>query len=154
MRKQLTRITGVFGVLVTSACAGMAPAGPVGNSFAPSAEREAPRRTANGTVIEAGDFGERGGTLLRAVSQRMRNMQVSQSAGGCPRIALRGQKSIQGDSNPRVYVDGQPAMDTCILNTISTQDVQRIEVYPMGVAPRPGYLAHPYGLILVFTRVE
>ena len=34
---------------------------------------------------------------------------------------------------------------------VSTWDISRVEVYPMGVSHRPGYEAHSNGLILVFV---
>jgi hypothetical protein len=35
---------------------------------------------------------------------------------------------------------------------LSTRDISRVEVFPMGVPNRPGYVAHPNGLILVFVH--
>jgi hypothetical protein len=54
--------------------------------------------------------------------------------------------------NPQVYVDGTRATDTCILQSLRSDDVDSVEVYPMGVTKRPGYATHAHGLILVFLR--
>ena len=51
---------------------------------------------------------------------------------------------------PIVYVDGARAIDTCILESLRTQDVESVELYPMGFTSRPGYASHAHGLILVF----
>lgn len=149
MIRKINRLIGVLGWTALSACAGNPQV--AGNGFAPRSEHDVPRRTSNATVLEAAEIHQRGGNLLSALRQRMHSMQV-QYTEGCPNVTLRGQKSVLGSSSPRVYVNGQPAMDTCILDLIRADDVERVEVYPMGVAPRPGYLSHPNGLILVFTR--
>jgi hypothetical protein len=61
--------------------------------------------------------------------------------------------SVQGElTNPHVYVDGTRTTDTCILETLRAEDVERIEVYPQGFTTRPGYGTHANGLILVFMR--
>lgn len=152
MRRQITRWMGTAACMLLAACAGTTTNQFGGSSFAPDSDRDTPRRTSSATVIEGEDIREQGGSLLSAMRHRMRSMQVSY-AGGCPSVTLRGQKTVrQGASSPGIYVDGQQALDTCILEQVRPIDVDRIEVYPMGVASRPGYRAHPYGLILVFTR--
>ena len=67
-------------------------------------------------------------------------------------FTFRGARSLQGENSPVVYVDGARAVDTCILTTLSTRDVERVEAYSSGVAPRPPYQAHPNGLIIVFLQ--
>jgi len=42
------------------------------------------------------------------------------------------------------------ATDTCILESLRAQDVESVEIYPMGFTTRPGYASHAHGLILVF----
>jgi hypothetical protein len=54
--------------------------------------------------------------------------------------------------NPQVYVDGTRTVDTCILESLTTDNIESIEIYPMGVTMRPGYSTHAHGLILIFMR--
>jgi hypothetical protein len=60
--------------------------------------------------------------------------------------------SVPGITDPLVYLDGTRTRDTCILEQLRATDVERVEIYPMGVTTRPGYSTHPHGLILVFMR--
>jgi hypothetical protein len=91
-------------------------------------------------------------SLISAITNRLPGIQVQSGNRRCPEIALRGRKSITGDNNPAIYVDGTRAVNTCVLDMLFPADVARVEVYPMGVAPRPPYQAHPNGLILVFLH--
>ncbi len=79
-------------------------------------------------------------------------MRVRRPSGECPRISLRNFVTFQSVVNPHVYVDGTRTADTCVLESLRTQDVESVEVYPMGVTRRPGYAPHAHGLILVFMR--
>ncbi|MBA4157731.1 MAG: TonB-dependent receptor plug domain-containing protein [Gemmatimonadetes bacterium] len=108
-------------------------------------------RVGNAQVIDAEHLAERGGDLLSAIASRVANLRVHRTSH-CPEIRIRGTSSIQGPSDPKIYVDGQPAANTCILDMMDVTNVLRVEVYPMGVRSRPGYLSHPHGLILVFLR--
>jgi hypothetical protein len=93
------------------------------------------------------------GSVLAAMAGKVPNLRVRHPAQRqCPEITLRGQGSIHGISNPHVYVDGTRTTDTCILETLRTYDVERVEVYPQGFTTRPGYATHAPGLILVFMR--
>jgi hypothetical protein len=92
------------------------------------------------------------GFVLGALTGKVPNMRVRTYTGECPQITLRSHVSFEGIVNPHVYVDGTRATDTCILETIRTNDVERVEVYPQGFTTRPGYGTHAHGLILVFLR--
>lgn len=92
------------------------------------------------------------GTVLAALSGKVPNFKVRRRTGQCPQITLRGHTSFEGLESPYVYVDGTRAMDTCVLETLQTGDVERVEVYPQGVTTRPGYGTQATGLILVFMR--
>jgi hypothetical protein len=93
------------------------------------------------------------GTVLAAMSGKVPNFRVQRRADRCPEITLRNNVSFQsGDVSPHVYVDGTRSTDTCILETLRADDVQRVEVYPQGFTTRPGYGTHAHGLILVFMR--
>ena len=90
--------------------------------------------------------------MLRYLYARIPGMQVDYSSPVCPRVHIRGRKSLIGSSDPIVYVDGARTANSCVLDDLHTRDLSRVEVYPMGVSNRPGYEAHPNGLILVFLR--
>jgi hypothetical protein len=93
------------------------------------------------------------GTVLAAMSGKVPNFRVQQRAGRCPEITLRNSVSFQSvDVSPHVYVDGTRSTDTCILETLRVDDVERVEVYPQGFTTRPGYGTNAHGLILVFMR--
>ena len=104
----------------------------------------------SGTIVEGKVLRQRGGDLLNALSGRTSNMRVVRRSGTCPLITLRGDRTISGDTNPIVFVDGTEMTDTCILLQINTSDVASVELYPGGFTPRPGYPASATGLILVF----
>jgi hypothetical protein len=91
------------------------------------------------------------GTVLSALQGRVAGMHVNR-AGGCPEITLRGRTSIMGSSNPVIYVDGTRVTNTCILEMLNSNDVDRVEVYPMGIAPGGSHRNSPTGLILIFLR--
>jgi hypothetical protein len=106
-----------------------------------------------GAIILAGPALKDGpGTVLAAMSGKVPNFRVRRHTGQCPEITLRNQVSFQAVSNPHVYVDGTRTADTCILESLRTEDVERVEVYPQGFTTRPGYGTHAHGLILVFMR--
>lgn len=134
------------GMLVVSGCSGGQPAPE--NAATPSVVFE------GGAVILSADaLGEGPRSLLAAMSGKVPNFRVRRPyASQCPEITLRGTTSIQQVSNPHVYVDGTRTSDTCILDTLRSDDVERVEVYPQGFTTRPGYGPHGPGLILVFMR--
>lgn len=70
----------------------------------------------------------------------------------CPRISLRGPITGTSFSNPEVYINGTRTSDTCSLTNLSTSNIERVELYPTGNTSRSGYVTHPHGLILIFTR--
>jgi hypothetical protein len=127
--------------LAAALAAGCASAPPVQSST------NGPEREARGATVIRMESNVRSGPLLSQLVPRLRNARVVRSAG-CPRLEIRG----RNNSNASVYVDGARSMDTCVLEQIQAQDVERVEVYPMGVASRPGYRGNAGGLILVFTR--
>jgi hypothetical protein len=118
------------------------------NSAPPPAAGRIPT---SATVITGADLTTANRPLLDVLRQRLPGMQVNQT-GGCPEIVLRGKSTISSSSSPAIYVDGNQATNTCILNELRTADIDQVEVYPGGVPPRAGYRAHPYGVILVFIK--
>lgn len=107
---------------------------------------------ANGVVLAGAALEDHGGTLLSFLFMRMSGMTVDRSTYPCPSIQLRGRKSLFGSNSPIIYVDGVRTANSCVLEMLNTRDLTRVEVYPMGVSLRPGYEAHPNGLILVFVK--
>jgi hypothetical protein len=150
MGRHDSRLVGAaLGCALLSACA--APPSHTAVPFGPERQADLPRRMSSSTVIDGEQIWRRGGTLLTALRSRVAGLQIRRT-GGCPVLSLRGQRTLVGPSNPQVYVNGARAVDTCILEMTAAEDVDRIEVYPMGVAGRPGIRNHPYGLILVYLR--
>lgn len=113
----------------------------------PSARGAAPH---SARVTRAEHFRGRS-SVLSVLQSRNAGMQV-QRGSGCPQITLRGRNSVNGSSNPVVYVDGNRTSDTCILEMLDPDDVDRVEVYPGGVAPGGRPATSPTGLILVYMR--
>ena len=89
-------------------------------------------------------------TLVARIDLTNQRMSVSYG-GSCPEIRLRGTRSLFGSNTPSIYVDGARALDACVLDELAASIVERIEVYPSGVARRPGYDSDRNGLILVFV---
>jgi hypothetical protein len=105
-------------------------------------------------VVDEDDL-ERSGSssLLNAIASRVRSMSIMRPQGECPEITLRGSTTlVRRTSPPVVYVDGARAINTCILEQLTPNDVSRVEIYPLGMTRRPGYPTQPGGLILVFMR--
>ncbi|HEX6132574.1 MAG TPA: hypothetical protein VFZ24_01250 [Longimicrobiales bacterium] len=105
-----------------------------------------------GLVLSGASLTDGRGDLLAAMMGKVPNFRVRRLKEQCPQITLRNAVSFQSYVNPHVYVDGARATDTCILESLQTNDVERVEVYPTGVTVRPGYGRHAHGLILVFMR--
>lgn len=140
-----TSALAIFTVLAASACA------PAQKSRAAAGVSDLPgSNNAAGYVLSGRSLQEHGGTLLAYLYGRVSGMQVDYSAFPCPAVQIRGRKSMFGSSDPVVYVDGARAANSCVLESLLTRDLSRVEVYPMGVTNKPGYEAHPNGLILVF----
>lgn len=107
----------------------------------------------NGAVVLSGAaLLDGNGTVLDAMSGKVPNFRVRHASDPCPVIALRSAGSVRSVTAPQVYVDGARSSDTCILESLSSRDVERVEVYPLGFTTRPGYAPHSHGLILVFMR--
>lgn len=120
---------------------------------------ERPSRTEGGvfsrggaTIISGVALDDGPGSILSAIQGKVPSLRILRPAGECPKISLRNFVTFQSVVNPHVYVDGTRTSGTCILESLRTQDVESVEVYPMGVTSRPGYAPHAHGLILVFLR--
>lgn len=113
-----------------------------------------PTTTAGAVILtEAELTAEPGMTILDAIRRAMPQAQVAgYSQNHCPLVELRGKDRLSGSSDPDVYVDGTRALDTCPLVTLDAAAAGRIEIYPSGVTPRPGYPSMGHGLILIFLQ--
>ena len=153
MRWGIVRLAGTTGSVVVgvwlTACA--TTGNPPPATTPASSPPPAGRIPTSATVITGSDLTSANRPLLDVLRQRLPGMQVNQT-GGCPEIVLRGKSTISSSSSPAIYVDGNQATNTCILNELRTADIDQVEVYPAGVPPRAGYRAHPYGVILVFIK--
>jgi len=117
------------------------------------AQREGVFTERGGIILTGSALSDGSGTVLAAMSGKVPNFRVQRRGGRCPEITLRNNVSFTRDNvNPDVYIDGTRATDTCILDTIRADDVDRVEVYPQGFTTRPGYGTQATGLILVFMR--
>lgn len=103
-------------------------------------------------VLTGASLVDGGGDVLRAMAGKVPNFRVRRIRDQCPQITLRNAVSYQSVVNPHVYVDGARATDTCVLESLQAQDVERVEIYATGVTNRPGYGRHAHGLILIFMR--
>jgi hypothetical protein len=131
-------------VAATTACSG-----PISGRGAETTPRGP---SVGATVLHARQLNLASNNLLGAISGRIAGLQIRPSRTACPEITIRGRTSLLGDNNPVIYVDGTRAANTCVLDMIPPTEVQRVEIYPTGVAPRLPYKAHPNGLILVFLE--
>jgi hypothetical protein len=146
MKRRIVRLMIPGVALVLAGCAA--------RSTAMADERGDGVQFEHGAVILTGrSLTDGPGTVLAAMSGKVPNLKVRRQIGQCPQLILRGHSSfVEGIENPHVYVDGTRSTDTCILETLRTDDVVRVEVYPQGYTTRPGYAPHSAGLILVFMR--
>ncbi len=108
--------------------------------------------TANALVLRGDQLRmENGRPVLEALRAELPEVHIGMGSS-CPALAMRGPDPGLGQPEPTVYVDGVPASDTCVLEELPTDLVARVEVYPSGFTPRPGYASNASGLILLFTR--
>ncbi|MGD2121584.1 MAG: hypothetical protein PVJ76_07560 [Gemmatimonadota bacterium] len=142
-----SRIPALFGcALIVSGCA-------VLSNPARSSRTHGGIRNENGaTIISGRALDDRRGSLLDTMEGRVPGMQIQRHPDRCPEVTLRSHIPYNSPIDPLIYVDGTRTGDTCILNQLTTDNVESIEIYPMGVTMRPGYATHAHGLILVFLR--
>ena len=140
--------------LLTAACAGSQTEG-----SAPDHGDTHPEATGDGIEQRGGAFILSGpalddgrGSLLSAMQGKVPNLRIRWGSSRCPQISLRSHVTLATAVEPHVYIDGTRATDTCILESLQSQDVGLVEIYPQGFTKRPGYGTHAHGLILVFLR--
>lgn len=100
-------------------------------------------------TLDERHLANRAGTLLHVMRMDAGPMTVRETSG-CPEITFRGSKRFYGVGTPSIYVNGMRALNTCVLEEFAAADVRLVEIYPSGVANRPGYANSSDGLILVF----
>lgn len=146
-------LVGVVAIALITGCAapGRRAAGEQGTR--PPGDSAGPPQGA--VVLDREALSQAPGPLLEVMVQEFTSMEVlraRETTADCPLIALRGPVTGTSLSNPLVYVDGTRSSGTCILRSLDSGAVARVEVYPTGHTKRPGYATHPHGLILVFMR--
>jgi hypothetical protein len=115
-----------------------------------SGDTDGAARSGGVVVVTGRQLVSRGGNLLDALRGRVSNMRIERQQGRCPVIALRGQKTIIGSTNPNIYIDGTRMTDTCSLDQVQLVSVDRVEIYSGGISPPAGYSPAANGVIIVF----
>jgi len=138
--------TGVFIAALVCACAGHRAPG--------TAVASTPGiRTDGGVTILTSDLLQRQSrSLLDLMKARIPSITIVDDQP-CPDIYLRGRSTLTTTSNPAIYVDGQRANNTCVLDMMDVLDMERVEIYPNG-QPQGGYQSNPYGVILIFMKTS
>ncbi len=146
----------LVGVVVLAGLAGCASngalgAGPVGQAAANAAAGLPP--SANAMILQREQLdAQQGQTVLDVMRADLPAVHIMTAATDCPSLAMRGPNVSPGVNEPTVYLDGQPSSNTCLLEELPANQVARVEIYPMGSTPRPGYDPNSSGLILLFSR--
>lgn len=149
MRRAVRVAAAVVGVTVMAGCAGHMFHSHQSTDLQPDVVPV----SGGGTVITSAVLQKENRSLLDVMKSRLPFMTVFDSIP-CPEVYLRGPSTIASPSNPAIYVDAQRATNTCVLEDLSSIDIDHVEIYPSGVSPRPGYLNDPYGLVIIFIRTS
>ena len=121
---------------------------------APTTDAPGPdvRERGGATILTSDLLQKQSRSLLDLLKARIPSIEVIDNQP-CPDVFLRGRSTISTPSNPAIYVDGQRANNTCVLDMMNVMDLERVEVYPSG-QPGGGYQSDPYGVILIFLRTS
>jgi hypothetical protein len=139
MNRRTAGWMGVATAALLTACVGSPPAS------------GAPGRSGGADVLTP-DAANMGRTILYLIQTRLPNVQVRRSSS-CPDLEFRGRRSLQGATPPVIYVQGQRTSNTCVLETLSMADVERVEVYRMGRGYHSGgFAGGAGGTILIFLK--
>ncbi len=143
----------VLGAIGLAGLAGCAGNGALGAAPAFDANAAGLPPSAHALVLQQDQLDQQEGrSVLDAMRADLPAVHIMQAATGCPSLAMRGPNVFPGVSEPTVYLDGTPANNTCLLEELPAQQIARVEVYPQGFTPRPGYETNASGLILLFSR--
>ncbi len=135
--------------LLVAGCAGR---GALVAAGAEPGDASAPPAVAAALILGAEQLGGMPGqSVLDVVAADLPGVRVAQTSD-CPTVQMRGPNPLPGYGEPAVYVDGEHAVNTCVLSELSAADVARVEVYPNGWTPRSGYPGTTGGLVLVFMK--
>ena len=104
------------------------------------------------TILTAAVLQKQSRSLLDLMKARVPSIEIIDNQP-CPDVFLRGRSTFTTSSDPAIYVDGQRATNTCVLDMMNVMDLQRVEIYPNG-QPRGGYQSSPYGVILIFVTTS
>lgn len=145
MAGSVRRVVGALGAALVCACsAHPAPKTGVASSGI---------RTDNGvTILTEEELQKQSRSLLDVMKARIPSITVIDDTP-CPDVYLRGRSTIATSSSPAIYVDGERANNTCVLDMMNVMDMERVEIYPNGL-PRSGYQSSPYGVILIFMKTK
>jgi len=145
MAGSVRRVAGALGAVLVCACsAHPAPKTDVASSGI---------RNDNGvTILTEEELEKQSRSLLDVMRARIPSITVIDDTP-CPDVYLRGRSTIATSSSPAIYVDGERANNTCVLDMMNVMDMQRVEIYPNGL-PRSGYQSSPYGVILIFMKTK
>lgn len=152
----LKSVTALAGSLALAACSSSMPNNSPDQLPATRGQPSPDNAPENAIVIDREALKRSDDFLLYVMDKEVPSVRIAFDTGntgnGCPRVSLRG--PIVGDyqSNPRVYLNGTPLSDTCILMQLRSTEVAWMELYPSGSTRRAGYDVDPHGLILVFMR--
>lgn len=140
--------------LLSAACFATSPAG---DDAVEATEEEIADTPDNAIVLDYERLHRTDDWLLQAMESYIPQVRVNYNPGTtagdrCPLVSLRGPLTGTALSNPLVYLNGTRMTNTCILTRIRTGELERVEIYPSGFTARSGYVTHPHGLILVFSR--
>ncbi len=145
MAGSVRSVAGALGVALVCACAA---------HRAPETAVSSPDVQTSGgvTILTSAVLQKQSRSLLDLIKARVPSAQIIDNTP-CPDVFLRGRSTITTSSNPAIYVDGQRANNTCVLDMMNVHDLERVEIYPNG-QPRGGYQSSPYGVILIFVRTS
>ena len=113
-----------------------------------SARNEADPPPSGSAIVLRGS--ELSGSVLDAMRARVPGMIVDTRSGGCPNIMLRGPRSVRNQGNPSIYIDGTLMVDTCVLQSTNSTEVDRVEIYPSGILSHANIQRNPFGVIIIY----
>lgn len=94
------------------------------------------------------------GSLLASLDRRVNNLDVLRPVSDCPVLLLRGRGPVSMRDQPSVYVDGTRVHDTCFLDMMKADQVERVTVFNGPASARPGLFAGQGGIIVIETRIR
>jgi hypothetical protein len=128
----------IAGFAATTACGGT---NAKQSDSAPVPDRQA-------TVLRGSDLA--GGSLLDVLRTRVAGITVRTQDQACPLVSFRGTRSVRNQGAPTIYVDKTLMADTCILQQMSTTEVERVEVFPSGITSLPSIQRNANGVIMIY----